>query len=325
MSARQHALHAVQPLPRQAFGKSAPVPISGSITALATPFTAAGELDLDAWQRLLKLQLDGGTQGVVVAGSTGEAAALYDAEYDTLLRTAVEFFGGRIPVLAGTGLSNTAKTIEQTRRVAALGADAALVVTPPYVRPTQAGLLAHYRAVADDGALPVVLYNVPGRTGCDLLPETVAELAGHPRIIGIKEARNDAERMQALLPLRGDAFVVLSGDDPTAARAMLAGADGVISVASNVVPRAFRRLCDLARARKRDEAERLDARLHAVYEFLGVESNPIPLKALLSRMQIGRGLRLPLTSLSPAHAEHALRIADEIERLEQSCRETLAA
>lgn len=158
--------------------------LSGSITALATPFTVAGEIDLDAWRRLLQAQLDGGTQALVVAGSTGEAAALYDVEYDAILRTAVEFVAGRVPVLAGTGLSNTAKTIEQTRRVAALGADAALVVTPPYVRPTQDGLLAHYRAVADDGALPIVLYNVPGRTGCDLLPDTVAALAPHPRPFG---------------------------------------------------------------------------------------------------------------------------------------------
>ena len=159
--------------------------LSGSITALASPFDVAGEIDLDAWQRLLSLQLAGGTQAIVVAGSTGEAAALYDAEYDTLLRSAVEFVAGRIPVLAGTGLSNTAKTIEQTRRAGALGADAALVVTPPYVRPPQPGLIAHYRAVADDGALPIVLYNVPGRTGCDLLPETVAELVALPRILGI--------------------------------------------------------------------------------------------------------------------------------------------
>ena len=190
----------------------------------------------DAWQRLLQQQLDGGTEAVVVAGSTGEAAALLDAEFDLLLRSAVEFVAGRIPVLAGTGLSNTAKTIEQTRRAAALGADAALIVTPPYVRPTQAGLVAHYRAIADDGALPVVLYNVPGRTGGDLLPETVAELCGHPRIIGIKEARAEAERMDALLRLKSEDFAVLSGDDPTACRAMLAGADGVISVASNVLP-----------------------------------------------------------------------------------------
>ncbi|NUS60614.1 MAG: 4-hydroxy-tetrahydrodipicolinate synthase, partial [Lysobacter sp.] len=205
---------------------------TGSITALATPFTASGELDLDAWRRLLDLQLAGGTQAVVVAGSTGEAAALYDVEYDALLRSAVEHIAGRIPVIAGTGQSNTAKTIECTRRAKALGADAALVVTPPYVRPTQAGLIAHYNAVADDNALPIILYNVPGRTGCDMLPETVAALAGHERIVALKEARSDAERMDALIPLRTASFAILSGDDPTACRAMLAGADGVISVAS---------------------------------------------------------------------------------------------
>jgi 4-hydroxy-tetrahydrodipicolinate synthase len=299
--------------------------ISGSITALATPFTAAGEIDLDGWRRLLQLQLDGGTQGVVVAGSTGEAAALYDTEYDLLLRSAVEFVAGRIPVWAGTGLSNTAKTIEQTRRAAALGADAALVVTPPYVRPTQQGLLAPYRAVADDGDIPVVLYNVPGRTGCDMLPDTVAALASHDRIVGIKEARNDAERMVALLPLRGEDFSVLSGDDPTAARAMLAGADGLVSVASNVLPRAFRRLCDLARAGKRADAEDWDARLRASCDFMGIESNPIPVKAVLSRMGIGRGLRLPLTTLSPAHAELAERIVADIHQIEQSCRDAIAA
>jgi 4-hydroxy-tetrahydrodipicolinate synthase len=262
---------------------------------------------------------------VVVAGSTGEAASLYDAEYDLLLRSAVEFIAGRIPVLAGTGLSNTAKTIEQTRRAAALGADAALVVTPPYVRPTQQGLVAHYRAVADDGDIPVVLYNVPGRTGCDMLPDTVAALAGHERIVGIKEARSDAERMAALLSLRGEGFNVLSGDDPTAARAMLSGADGLVSVASNVLPRAFRRLCDLSRAGKRADAEAWDARLHASCDFMGIESNPIPLKAVLSRMGIGRGLRLPLTTLSPAHAELAERIVADIHQIEQSCRDAIAA
>ena len=299
--------------------------LSGSITALATPFTAAGEIDLDAWRRLLHRQLDGGTQGIVVAGSTGEAAALYEAEYDALLRSAVEAVGGRIPVLAGTGLSNTAKTIEQTRRAAALGADAALVVTPPYVRPTQPGLIAHYHAIAEDDALPLVLYNVPGRSGCDLLPETAAALSTHPRIVGIKEARNDAERMQALLALRGDDFAVLSGDDPTAARAMLAGADGVVSVASNVVPAAFRRLCDLARAGARREVQALDERLRELHDFLNIEPNPIPVKALLARQDIGRGLRLPLTMLASAHATRADALAAGIHVLELSCRDMLAA
>src|SRR5690606_24088339 len=264
--------------------------LSGSITALATPFTAAGELDLDAWRDLLQAQRRAGTQAVVVAGSTGEAAARFNTEYDPLLRAAVEELGRHLPVVAGTGLSNTAMTIEQTRRAAALGADAALVVTPPYVRPTQAGLVAHFRAVADDGELPVVLYNVPGRTGCDMLPETAAGLAAHERIVGIKEARGEPERMQAPLPLRGHRFVVLSGDDPTAARAMLAGADGIVSVASNVVPAAFRRLADLARAGNEADANALDARLRALYDFLGIESNPIPVKALLARRGIGHGL-----------------------------------
>jgi 4-hydroxy-tetrahydrodipicolinate synthase len=298
--------------------------LSGSITALATPFDASGELDIDAWRRLLRQQLDAGTQGIVVAGSTGEAAALLDPEYDLLLRVAVETVGGRIPVLAGTGLSNTLKTIELTRRVAALGADAALVVTPPYVRPTQAGLVAHYRALANDAALPIFLYNVPGRTGCDLLPETVAELSGHPRIIGIKEARSDAERMAALLPLRDAGFAVLSGDDATACRAMLQGADGVISVASNVVPGTFRRLCDLARARDASAAG-LDAQMHGLYDFLGVEPNPIPVKALLSRLGIGHGLRLPLTDLSAVHADTATRIAGAVQQLENACRNAAAA
>lgn len=298
--------------------------LTGSITALATPLTASGEIDFDAWTRLLQAQLDGGTQAVVVAGSTGEAAALHDAEYDALLRSAVAQVAGRIPVLAGTGHSNTAKTIEATRRAAALGADAALVVTPPYVRPTQAGLRAHYRAVADDGALPVVLYNVPGRTGCDLLPETVAELAPHERIVGLKEARSDAERMQALLPLRSRQFALLSGDDPTALRAMLAGADGVISVASNVVPAAFARLCALAHANEADDAREMDARLQPLFAFLNLEPNPIPVKALLARLGIGRGLRLPLTSLDDAHAAQADAIAAELRAIELSCRTTAA-
>ncbi len=296
----------------------------GSITALATPFDADRELDMDAWHRLLEGQLQAGTQAVVVAGSTGEAAALYDAEFDVLLRSAVELVAGRVPVLVGTGLSNTAKTIEQTRRAAALGADAALVVTPPYVRPTQAGLVAHYRRIADDGALPLVLYNVPGRTGCDLLAETVGELAGHARIIGIKEARDDAERMSALLKFKVGDFVVLTGDDPTACRAMLAGADGVISVASNVLPKSFRRLCDLSRTGKREASESWNARLTAVYDFLGVESNPIPVKALLARQGIGHGLRLPLLPLSPAHHDTAAKIAVTIRELEIAC-DTLAA
>ncbi len=300
--------------------------LSGCITALATPFTLTGEVDLDAWKRLLAQQLDGGVQGVVVAGSTGEAAALSDEEYDLLLKTAVAQVAGRLPVLAGTGHMNTAKTIVQTRRAAAGGADFALVVTPPYVRATQAGLIAHYRAVAQEGGLPVVLYNVPGRTGCDLLPETVAELVSHPAIIGIKEARPEPERMNALLALRSDTFAILTGDDPTASRAMLAGADGLISVGSNVLPHSFRHLCDLARHQDAPAAARLDAQLQAFHAFFGVESNPIPVKALLQRLGYGAGLRLPLLPLSDLHAAEADRLHAVAVALEQqSSRESIAA
>lgn len=280
--------------------------ITGSLTALATPFAAPqpgheASLDFDAWQRLVEAQRVGGTQGVVVAGSTGEGSALDDAEFAQLVERARPLLGG-MQLIAGTGLSNTRKTIAQTRLAARAGAEAALVVTPPYVRPTQEGLYAHFSAVADQGELPVLLYNVPGRTGCDLLPATVARLAAHPRIIGIKEARAEAERMEALLPLRSEGFSVLSGDDPTCGRAMLAGADGVISVASNVVPAAMRRLCDLARAGRADAVAALEARLAPLFAFLAIESNPIPLKALLARKGLGSEFpRLPLTPLLADH------------------------
>jgi len=299
---------------------------TGLITALATPFDEAGALDLDAWRRLLQGQLAAGVEGVVVAGSTGEASMLEDAEYDLLLRVAVETVAGRIPVLAGTGLAGTARTVAQTRRAAAVGADAALVVTPPYVRPTQAGLLAHYRAVAGDGGLPIVLYNVPGRTAGDLLPETVAELAAHGRIVGIKEAVADPSRMAALLPLRGPGFAVLAGDDATAARSLLAGADGLVSVGSNAAPAAYRRLCDLARAGDAAATADWDARLAVLHAFCGMESNPIPVKALLQRLGCGHGPRLPLLPLSARHQSEAERIVALARDLEaHSNRELLAA
>lgn len=290
--------------------------LSGSITALATPFTAAGELDLNAWRQHLETQLAAGTSAVVVAGSTGEAATLSDREYALLIETAVAQVGGRVPVLAGSGQPGTAKTIAQTRLARDSGADVALVVTPPYVRPTQAGLVAHYLAVAEHGGLPVVLYNVPGRTGCDLLPETVAELCGHPDIVGLKEARGDEARWNALYPFAGEQFALLSGDDPTFVRAIRGGAAGVISVASNVVPRAFAGICRLLASGKVAQAQALDQRLQELYDFLGVEPNPIPIKALLHGLGLGTGLRLPLLPLSAAFADRAganVRFCREIE------------
>ena len=300
--------------------------LHGSITALATPFDASGQVDHDAWRSLLVRQLDGGTQGVVVAGSTGEAAALADDEYVAVLRSAVELVAGRVPVLAGTGHSSTDKTIRQCHIARDAGADVALVVTPPYVRPTQDGLVRHFEAVADNGGLPVMLYNVPGRTGCDLLPETSARLAPHPGIVGIKEARADGGRIAALLPLRSAGFVVLSGDDGTACQAMLAGADGVISVLSNLVPRTFRALCDLARAGDANAAAALDAELASLCDFTGIESNPIPTKALLAQLRLCTdALRLPLLPLSSSHRARLAEFAAFVASIEARHVRALAA
>ncbi len=299
---------------------------TGLITALATPFDEAGALDLGAWRRLLEWQLAAGVEGVVVAGSTGEASMLADDEYDLLLRTAVQVVAGRVPVLAGTGQPGTARTIAQTRRAAAAGADVALVAVPPYVRPTQAGLLAHYRAVAGQGGLPVMLYNVPGRSAADLLPETVAELATHENIVGIKEAVADPARIAALVALRSPGFRVLGGDDATAARALLAGAEGLVSVGANAAPAAYRRLCDLARAGDAAAAGGWDARLSPLHAFCAVESNPVPVKALLQRLDLGHGLRLPLLPLPPHYHGEAERMTTLARELEACCgRESLAA
>ena len=273
--------------------------LSGSIGALATPFVAAsGAIDFDAFGHLIDHQLAGGTRALVVAGSTGEGAALEADEFAELVAFAVRRVGRRVPVLAGTGQQSTRKTIAQTQRAASAGADAALVVTPAYVRPTQEGLYRHFVDVAEQGGLPVVLYNVPTRSACDLHPATVARLSPHPRIIGIKEAVPAFERVEALLALRNDGFSVLSGDDPTCARAIAAGAVGVVSVAANVVPAAMQALCDRA-MQGEAAAGPIALGLEPLFDLLGAEPNPIPLKWCLHRMGIGAAeLRLPLTVLS---------------------------
>lgn len=267
--------------------------------ALVTPFKADGALDLAAFKRLLDHQLAGGTQALVVAGSTGEAHMLEPQEFEQLLAFALEHVAGRVPVIAGTGEAGTAKTIAQTRRAQALGAAAALVVVPYYVRPTQEGLRRHYLEVADQGGLPVVLYNVPGRTGCDLLPATVDLLREHPAIIGIKEARGDAQRIAAMAELARADFVYLSGDDATAGEAMLAGAAGTISVVANLVPQAFRALCDAAVAGDRPATARCHAALEPLLRALDCAPNPIAVKAGLPALGLGiPGLRLPLVELN---------------------------
>ena len=279
--------------------------LHGSICALVTPFDAREQIDFPALDRLLDWHLASGTHGFVLAGSTGEAALLDDDEYRALLGHAVARVGRRRPVIAGIGSPSTRKSIALARIAVEAGADAVLAVTPYYVRPTQHGLLAHYLHLAVESALPIVLYNVPGRTGCDLLPETAAALSAHPRIIGIKEARPEPERMAALLKLQNPEFAVLSGDDPTAVQAMLSGAKGTISVAANVAPRAFAMLCERAvsgNAATRLTAVDLDARLQDLYRVLGIEPNPIPAKWALHRLgHLDAIHRLPLTPLSAQH------------------------
>lgn len=280
--------------------------LHGSLCALATPFDAGGAPDFDAFGRLLDLHRAAGTHGVVVAGSTGESAALDEGEFQALVEQAATQLGPRMPVVAGCGAAATHKALRLLRIAEAAGAQASLVVTPYYVRPTQEGLYRHFASLADASHMPLVLYNVPGRTGCDLLPETVERLVGRGSVAGIKEARPEPERMRALLALRRPGFVVLSGDDPTCLRAMLDGADGVISVAANVCPAAFRALAEFALAGRVDEARALDARLAPLYRALSLESNPIPAKWILHRLGLcGPGLRLPLVELSDAHRAEA--------------------
>ncbi|HTV86672.1 MAG TPA: 4-hydroxy-tetrahydrodipicolinate synthase [Dyella sp.] len=284
--------------------------IRGSICALVTPFSPDGALDLAAFGRLLDFQIAGGTQAVVVAGSTGEAHMLEHTEYDQLLSFAVEHVAGRIPVIAGTGEAGTAKTVAATRRARERGADAALVVAPYYVRPTQEGLRRHFTEVAEHGGLPILLYNVPSRTGCDIAPETTAVLRDHPAIIGIKEARGDAERIGRSAELVRSDFVYLSGDDGSAAQAMLAGAAGTVSVVANLVPRAFRALCDAATAGDRAAALHCHAALDPLVQALNCAPNPIAVKAGLPDLGLGSAMpRLPLVELEHGPAREQLRKA----------------
>lgn len=278
---------------------------------MATPFAADGSLDLPAYGRLIDYQLEGGTQGLIVAGSTGEAHMLEATELDRLVAFAVKRIAGRVPVVVGAGNAGTAKTVAAVRHVASLGADAALVVVPYYVRPTQEGMRRHFLEVAEHGGLPLMAYNVPSRTASDMLPETVAQLADHPMILAIKEARGDDERIHALAKLVRPGFAFLSGDDYSAARAMLAGAAGTVSVVANLVPRAFRALCDAATAHDAAATTRCGDALAPLLAALTCAPNPIAVKAGLPELGLGAATpRLPLVEL--AEGVERARIRDAL-------------
>lgn len=278
--------------------------IRGSIVALVTPMSAGGEVDGEALERLVELHVQAGTAAIVAVGTTGESATLDEAEHCAVLARIVAAAAGRIPVIAGTGANSTSEAIRLTRCAADTGADAALLVTPYYNKPTQAGLIAHYRCIADAVDIPQILYNVPGRTACDLLPATAQALASHPRIVGIKDATGDIARVSQLRQGCGPEFAIYSGDDATGCELMLRGGDGVISVTTNVAPALMAQLCEAALAGRRDQALALNERLDPLHRELFVESNPIPVKWALHEMGlIGTGIRLPLTWLSePYHA-----------------------
>ena len=261
-----------------------------------------GSIDFNAWTRLVEYQLDNGTTGIVVAGSTGESATVTDAELRDLLLAARKLIGKRALLIANTGTNGTASSVDRARDFSALDVDALLVSSPSYVRPTQEGLFLHFSAVAAASRTPVLLYNVPSRTAVDMLPTTVARLSRVQRIVGIKEAVGDATRVRELVAGCGPDFKVLSGDDLTARDAIGAGASGVISVTANVAPRAMADMIAAALRGDRAGATQIDQRLVALHRNLFVESNPIPVKWAVSRMGLmGGTLRLPLTELSPEY------------------------
>jgi 4-hydroxy-tetrahydrodipicolinate synthase len=273
--------------------------IEGSIAALVTPMAPDGSLDLESLRRLIEFHLAEGTDGIVAVGTTGESATLDQEEHCEVIRLTVEQVGGRVPVIAGTGANSTAETIALTREARELGAAACLLVTPYYNKPTQEGLYRHYRAVAESVDIPQILYNVPGRTACDMLPETIARVAEIPNIIGVKEATGKLERVSEIQRLCGGDFLLYSGDDATAREFCLMGGHGVISVTANVAPRLMHELCAAARRGDRESAGGIDARLAGLHRELFIESNPIPVKWALAEMGlIQAGIRLPLTWLS---------------------------
>lgn len=271
----------------------------GSIVALITPMHQDGRVDDDGLRRLVDFHIEEGTDGIVAVGTTGESATLDEQEHCVVLRRVVDFAAGRIPVIAGTGANSTTEAISLTRCAHRAGADAALLVTPYYNKPTQEGLYLHHKAVAEAVDIPQILYNVPGRTACDLQPETAARLSRLPNIVGIKEATGELERVARLRDLCAEGFDLFSGDDATGCEFMLLGGQGVISVTTNVAPRLMHEMCAAALSGDRVTATAINARLDALHHKLFVQSNPIPVKWAVAEMGLStRGIRLPLTWLT---------------------------
>jgi 4-hydroxy-tetrahydrodipicolinate synthase len=281
---------------------------SGSIVALVTPMQADGAVDDDTLARLVEFHIDNGTNAIVAVGTTGESPTLSVEEHIGVVRKVVGHARKRVPVIAGTGSNSTREAIELTRLAKQAGADACLLVTPYYNKPTQEGLYQHYKAIGENVAIPMVLYNVPSRTACDLKPETVERLAAAvPNIVGLKEAAS-LERNRELFARVGGRLALLSGDDDLACECVLAGYQGVISVTANVAPRQVRAVMDAALAGRKDEARKLDAGMQRLHKSMFVETNPIPVKWAAARLGlIGDGIRLPLVPLSRQYHTQVLQ------------------
>ncbi|TFH72435.1 4-hydroxy-tetrahydrodipicolinate synthase [Gammaproteobacteria bacterium LSUCC0112] len=276
--------------------------IQGSIVAIVTPMLPNGDIDYPAFDRLLEWHVKSGTDAVVVVGTTGESPTLTMEEHCAVIERCIKVINKRIPVIAGTGSNSTAEAIYYTNAARDLGADACLLVTPYYNKPSQEGLYQHFKKIAEEVDIPQILYNVPGRTGVDLLPETVSRLANITNIVGIKEATGDLDRGQHVINLCGDRIAVYSGDDATALDLILAGAKGNISVTANVAPAQMHEVCRLALSGEKEKASLLNARLAGLHHALFLESNPVPVKWALNELGfIESGIRLPLVPLNEAY------------------------
>ena len=286
--------------------------LQGSIVALVTPMRADGSIDWEAHERLVQWHVESGTAGIVPMGTTGESATLNTQEHLEVISRTIELANGRISVVAGTGSNSTEETLHQTKEAESLGADACLLVTPYYNRPTQEGLYAHFKKVAETTSVPLVLYNVPGRTGCDLLPETIGRLSSIEGIVGIKEASGKIERVSEIRSASASDFFILSGEDALTLEMMNNGAVGTISVTANVLPKAMAEFCDSFLSGNVKRASAIDEVLQSVHEILFIESNPTPAKWALHQMGIiHEGIRMPLLPLSSRYRSELKKRIDE--------------
>ena len=278
--------------------------IQGSIVAIVTPMLKDGGVDWKGLEKLVEWHIEQGTNSIVAVGTTGEASTLSMEEHTQVIKEIIRVANKRIPIIAGTGANSTREAIELTKAAKDLGADAALLVTPYYNKPTQEGLYQHYKAIAEAVELPLILYNVPGRTGVDLSNDTAVRLAEIPNIVGIKDATGDVPRGKALIEALNGKMAVYSGDDETAWELMLLGADGNISVTANIAPKAMSEVCAVAIAKDEQQAKTLNNKIANLHNILFCESNPIPVKWALHEMGlIDTGIRLPLTPLAEQYRE----------------------